>query len=186
MKKSSITKRSGLLTAAIIIVLASIVGCESEKKEVQEAIDEVLVEYVAITEDLGGQPWVFDIEEATIEENYYRKAVWTGKHMQLVLMSLKPGEKIDLELHNNNDQFFRVEAGNARVQMGKTEDDLFFDEEVADDFAILIPAGYWHQITNIGDVDLKLYTIYAPIEHAAGTKHKTYEEAQEYEHHHHH
>jgi mannose-6-phosphate isomerase-like protein (cupin superfamily) len=187
MKTIKFERKRAVLSAVLLIAFAIIIGCTAEQKEVSEPItDDDTLDYAAITQDFGGQPWVFDIEEATIEEGYYRKSVWTGKYMQLVLMSLKPGEKIDLEQHSKNDQFFRVEAGKARVQMGETEDNLSFDEVVEDDFAILIPAGFWHQITNIGDTDLKLYTIYGPAEHAPGTKHATYKEAQEYEHEHHH
>jgi mannose-6-phosphate isomerase-like protein (cupin superfamily) len=187
MKTIKFERKWAVLPTVLLIAFAMIFGCTAEQKEVSESItDEAAIEYVANTQDSGGQPLVFNIEEATIEEDYYRKAIWTGKHMQLVLMSLKPGEKIDLEQHSKNDQFFRVESGKARVQMGETKDNLTFDQIVSDDFAILIPAGYWHQITNIGETDLKLYTIYGPSEHAPGTKHATYKEAQEYGHDHHH
>jgi mannose-6-phosphate isomerase-like protein (cupin superfamily) len=128
--------------------------------------------------EIQSKPMVVDIEEATILNDYYRKELWTGAYMQLVLMSLKPGNIIDLEVHHGHDQFIRIEKGEARVFMGKEKDNLSFEELVEDDWAILIPAGYWHTIENTGDTDLKLYTIYAPAEHPEGTKHKTYEEAK--------
>jgi len=129
--------------------------------------------------ELLAKPMILDVEEATIDNDYYQTVSWTGKYLQLVFMSLKPGEIIDLEVHNDHDQFIRIEEGEARVLMGLTKDDLNFDEKVSDDWAILIPAGYWHKIENIGDSDLKIYTIYGPPEHAVDTKNKTYKEAKE-------
>ena len=102
----------------------------------------------------------------------------------MVLMSLKPGEEIDLEVHPDVDQFIRIEQGEAQVRMGKSENDLTFDQKVSDDWAVLIPAGYYHHIKNTGKEELKLYSIYTPKEHPAGTRHKTYKEAQEYGHNH--
>lgn len=138
-------------------------------------------------DDPGPVPYVVDIEEATLSNNNYRHSIWTGDYMQLVLMSLDPGEIIDLEIHRGHDQFIRVEKGKARVLMGLTEDNLDFDKEVKDDWVILVPAGYWHTVKNVGNEELKLYTIYAPPEHPLGTINKTYEEAVIYhgEHHHH-
>jgi mannose-6-phosphate isomerase-like protein (cupin superfamily) len=133
-------------------------------------------------EDMGKKPWVLDIEEATVENSNYRIAKWSGEYMQMVLMSLKPGEIIDLEIHEDHDQFIRIEQGEARVLMGRSEDKLDYDEKVSDDWAIFIPAGYWHKVENTGKSDLKLYTIYAPGEHPEGTIHKTYKEATEHGH----
>jgi mannose-6-phosphate isomerase-like protein (cupin superfamily) len=130
-------------------------------------------------EEEGGEPWVLDIEEATVGNDLYRSEQWTGKYMQMVLMSVKPGEEIDLEVHEGHDQFIRIEQGEGRVLMGKTREDLSFDEEVRDDFAIFIPAGYYHNVKNTGQEDLKVYTIYSPKEHEKGTVHRTYEEARE-------
>jgi mannose-6-phosphate isomerase-like protein (cupin superfamily) len=129
-------------------------------------------------EDMGKKPWVLDIEEATIANTHYRIAKWSGEYMQMVLMSLSPGEIIDLEVHEDHDQFIRIEQGKARVFMGETKDNLTYEEDVSDDWAIFIPAGYWHQVRNTGNTDLKLYTIYAPSEHPDGTLHETYEKAR--------
>ncbi len=137
----------------------------------------------AIIEDEGKKPWVIDIEEVTIDNSHYRMAVWTGKYMQLVLMSLEPGEEIDLELHPGHDQFIRIESGIARVLMGKEKDDFTFDKTIGDDWSIMIPAGYWHKIINVGQEPLKVYTLYGPPEHEAGTVHETHEEAEENHHH---
>ncbi|MCM4161550.1 cupin domain-containing protein [Antarcticibacterium flavum] len=130
-------------------------------------------------EEEGGEPIVLNIEEATISNPHYRIEQWTGKQMQMVLMAVKPGEEIDLEVHEGHDQFIRIEQGEARVLMGKTEDDLSFDETVTDDWAIFIPAGYYHNVKNTGSEDLKVYTIYAPKEHEKGALQRTYEAARE-------
>ena len=128
--------------------------------------------------DKGPLPYVLDIEAATLQNMNYRTVHWTGANMQLVFMTLKPGEIIDLEIHQGHDQFLRIEQGNARVWMGMAEDNLDFDQQVSDDWAILIPAGYWHKVENIGDTDLKLYTLYGPPEHAPGKIHATYDETK--------
>jgi mannose-6-phosphate isomerase-like protein (cupin superfamily) len=139
----------------------------------------IIVSSISYNEDMGGEPWIVNIEEATITNENYRIANWTGKYLQLVIMSLKPGEIIDLEMHEGTDQFIRIEEGEARVLMGKTEDKLSFDEKVTADWAVLIPAGYWHKIENTGNTDLKIYTLYGPPEHRKGTVNKTHKEAKE-------
>ncbi|MFP7300218.1 cupin domain-containing protein [Neobacillus niacini] len=123
--------------------------------------------------DYGKQPFVVNIEEATKQNNTFRTALWTGGHFQVTLMSINVGEDIGLEMHPDVDQFLRIEDGQGIVQMGDTKDNLTFRESVSDDFAIIIPAGKWHNITNTGDTPLKLYSIYAPPEHPFGTVHRT-------------
>lgn len=135
--------------------------------------------------DEGPNPFVTNIEADTLANDNYRTTRWTGSNIQLTLMSIEPGRDIGLEVHEHGDQFLRVEAGRARVQMGPTEDDLNFDREVGDDWAIFVPAGAWHNITNIGDEPLKVYAIYGPPEHPHGTDHATKAEADADEHHHH-
>ena len=97
-------------------------------------------------------------------------------------MNIDPGGEIGLEVHPETDQFLRVESGRGRVQMGAAKDDLTFDEEVGDDWVILIPADTWHNVTNIGDGPLKLYSLYAPAEHPHGTVHRTKAESDAAEH----
>ena len=133
----------------------------------------------------GPNPFVTNIEADTLANDNYRTTRWTGSNIQLTLMSIEPGRDIGLEVHEHGDQFLRVEAGRARVQMGPAEDDLNFDREVGDDWAIFVPAGAWHNITNIGDEPLKVYAIYGPPEHPHGTDHATKAEADADEHHHH-
>ena len=91
-------------------------------------------------------------------------ALWTGNHLQVTLMSLNPGEDIGLEMHPDVDQFLRIEQGQGITQMGKTRDNLNFKRNVYDNSAIPIPAGTWHNLTNTGNIPLKLYSIYAPPE----------------------
>lgn len=126
-------------------------------------------------------PFVVDIEQATLGNENYREVSWTGEHMQLVLMSLAPGEEIHLEKHDDLDQFIRLEQGQAQVRMGQTRDDLTFESNMEEDWAVLIPAGFYHHVKNIGDTALKIYTLYAPGAHPEETVHKTYQEARDYE-----
>ncbi|WP_046180262.1 cupin domain-containing protein [Domibacillus tundrae] len=123
--------------------------------------------------DYGPKPFVVNINEATKQNNTYRTALWTGTHLQVTLMSLNVGEDIGLEMHPNVDQFLRIEQGQGIVQMGKSKDNLNFERNVYDDSAIMVPAGTWHNLTNTGNVPLKLYSIYAPPNHPFGTVHVT-------------
>jgi mannose-6-phosphate isomerase-like protein (cupin superfamily) len=124
-------------------------------------------------QDHGPEPYVVDIEDATLSNDTFRTALWTGAHLQLTVMSIPVGGEVGLEMHDDRDQFLRIESGKARVQMGPERDDLRFDREVEDDWVILVPAGSWHNVTNLGDEPLKLYSLYAPPEHPKGTVHKT-------------
>lgn len=121
-----------------------------------------------------------DMEEATLQNTNFRQVVFTGKHSQLVLMCLKPGEEIGEEVHGNVDQFFRIEQGTGEVYMN--EEKITFK----DDDAFIVPAGVKHNVKNIGDNDLKLYTIYSPPNHPDGTIHRDKAEADAYEEEHHH
>ncbi|WP_405372047.1 MULTISPECIES: cupin domain-containing protein [unclassified Microbacterium] len=123
--------------------------------------------------DHGPHPHVLDIEKATVSNGTFRTAMWTGEHLQVTVMAIPVGGDVGLEVHPDTDQFLRLEQGRGRVQMGPAEDDLPFDETVGPDWAILVPAGTWHNITNIGDEPMKLYSIYGPSHHAHGTVHQT-------------
>ena len=131
--------------------------------------------------DYGQKPYVVNIENITVKNDNFRKAVWTGKYLQMTLMSIDVGSEIGLEVHDDTDQFLRVEQGSAKVVMGEAQDSLTFEASAEDDFAIFIPSGYWHNVINVGDKPLKIYSIYAPSHHAAGTIHATKEEADEAE-----
>lgn len=134
--------------------------------------------------DKGPSPYVVNIEELTTANNNFRTAAWTGKNLQTTLMSIQPGDDIGLEVHQDHDQFLRIEEGIGFVQMGDTVDNLDFEANAEDDFAIFVPAGKWHNITNTGSSPLKLYSIYAPVEHPHGTVHATKTDAEADEHHH--
>ena len=128
--------------------------------------------------DYGPKPFVVNIEEVTKENNTFRTALWTGEHLQLTLMSINVGEDIGLEIHPDNDQFLRIEQGDALLQMGARKDRLDFEQDAHDNFAILVPAGTWHNVINTGNKPLKLYSIYAPPKHPFGTIHRTKAEAE--------
>lgn len=125
-------------------------------------------------------PYVNNIEKETLENEFFRKEVFTGEHLQMTVMSLLPGEDIGAEVHNNIDQFLRIEQGTGRAIVGDQEYD------VEDDFAIIIPAGMNHNVINTGEIAMKLYSIYTPVEHPKGTIHKDKAEAVAAEALHHH
>jgi mannose-6-phosphate isomerase-like protein (cupin superfamily) len=131
-----------------------------------------------VAKDYGKQPWVVNIEDLTVKNENFRTTKWTGRNLQMTVMSVKPGGEIGMEKHDGGDQFIRVEKGNARVVMGASKDKMNFDKKVSDDWAIFIPAGFWHNIINEGDKPLQVYVIYAPPEHPAGTLHKTFKESE--------
>jgi mannose-6-phosphate isomerase-like protein (cupin superfamily) len=128
--------------------------------------------------DYGPFPFVVNIDEATEQNNTYRTALWTGKHLQLTLMSIDVDDDIGLEIHPETEQFLRIEDGQGLVQMGMSRDNLEIQEYVSDDDAFIVPAGVWHNVVNTGDRPLKLYSIYAPPHHARGTVHQTKADAQ--------
>lgn len=123
--------------------------------------------------DNGPNPYTVNIEEATLSNSNYRTTLWTGNHLQMTVMAIAPGDDIGLEMHDDADQFLRVEQGTGRVQMGETEDNLDYDVEVGHDWVVLVPAGKWHNVTNVGHEPLKVYSIYSPPEHPHGTVHET-------------
>ncbi|MGH3076837.1 MAG: cupin domain-containing protein [Gaiellaceae bacterium] len=126
--------------------------------------------------------WVGDIEKATVENETFRTVLHTGEHSQLTVMRIPAGDDIGRELHPDNDQFLRVEQGSARVELGSTEDTVDETHDVEADWAIIVPAGVWHNVVNTGDGDLKLYSIYSPAHHPDGTVHETKADALAAEH----
>lgn len=114
-----------------------------------------------------------NIEKDTLENENFRKVLYTGKHSQLVLMSLGPNEEIGSEVHEQNDQFFRFEQGEGQVVIDGNE------YKVKDGSAIVVPAGAMHNVINVSQTeDLKLYTIYSPAHHKDGIVRKTKQEAE--------
>ena len=133
------------------------------------------------TTDNGKKPWVVNIDELTTSNDKFRVAKWTGTNLQVTVMCIEVGGEVGLEKHGELDQFLRIEAGKAKVVMGQAKDDLDFEEEAGDGFAILVPADTWHNIVNVGEEPLKLYSIYAPPEHPHGTIHETFADDPEHQ-----
>jgi len=126
----------------------------------------------------GLKGYVANIERETIKNTDFRRVLYTGKHSQLVLMSLKPGEEIGEETHSDVDQFFRFEKGEGKVIIDGVE------HSVKDGSAVIVPAGARHNVINTSKrADLKLYTIYSPPEHRDGVVHHTKKEAMSSEEH---
>ncbi|MFT4109226.1 cupin domain-containing protein [Propionicimonas sp.] len=126
--------------------------------------------------DNGPEPHVFDIEKATTGNANYRTVAWTGKYLQVTLMSIPPGSSIGLEKHPETDQFLRLDAGTGRALMGSNKRKLQ-SWEVRDGWSIQVPAGTWHDVENTGEEDLKLYVVYAPVHHTPGIVQKTSQDA---------
>ena len=121
--------------------------------------------------------FVDDIEDMTKENSDFRRVLYTGAQMQLVLMALKPGEEIGEEVHEDRDQFFRIEKGKGEVWIDRKVTKL------KSDMAVIVPAGARHNIKNTGNKTLRLYTLYAPPEHLDGTVHHTRADAKHSEEH---
>ncbi len=118
--------------------------------------------------------YVGPIEQQTLENTYFRRVLFTGKHSQLVVMCLKPGEEIGNEVHPNVDQFFRIEQGEAKFVFDEKQ-----ERQAREGEAVVVPAGTYHNVINTSKTaPLKLYTIYSPPNHPAGTVHKTRAEAE--------
>ena len=125
--------------------------------------------------------YIDNIEDRTKENSNFRKVLYTGTHMQLVVMSLKPGEDIGVEVHDSVDQFFRVEQGEGKVVMNGQE------SEVKEEMVFIVPAGVEHNVINTSGIEnLKIYTIYAPPNHPQQTVHITRDDAMAAEEEHHH
>ncbi len=124
-------------------------------------------------EDIGPKPQSFDLEKETLANPNYRTTVWSGVYLQMTLMSIPVGGDIGLEVHHTTDQFLRLDGGKGRVRMGPSKDEVTFEQEVEDGWAIFVPAGTWHNVVNIGDEPMQLYTVYAPPHHAPGRIHET-------------
>lgn len=126
--------------------------------------------------------YVGPIEKQTLDNNYFRQVLFTGKHAQLVVMALQPGEEIGNEVHNTVDQFFRIEEGEATFVFGGKEKHTAKDGD-----AVIVPAGTFHNVINASKTEkLKLYTIYSPPNHPDKIVHKTKADAEKAEHEKHH
>lgn len=124
-------------------------------------------------DDFGPAPFVTNIARMAKQNPFYRRTLWTGCHLQLTLMCIPPCGEIGLEVHPDDDQFLRIEAGCGIVRMGPDRDKLPFQRQVTCGDAVFVPVGTWHNVVNTGNVPLKLYSIYAPPHHPYGTIHRT-------------
>lgn len=129
-------------------------------------------------QDYGNEPFVINIDEAAELNQNFRLALWTGNHLQLTLMNIEAGEDIGLEVHPDNDQLFHIEEGRGLVMMGDRSDLMDFQSNVAEDDVFIVPAGKWHNIINVGNSPLKLFSVYAPPIHPFGTVHPTKADAE--------
>ncbi len=190
-----------LLFFATVIAFGS---CTEEKRdeakaEAQEEIQELREEVNELRSALGKREKVakrsdinftdygpeflsLDIEEYTEENTNFRTTLWTGEQMQLTLMSIPVGGDIGEEIHTDIEQFIRIEEGKGEVFIGETQETMKSVTKVGGDDIVIIPKGVWHNIKNIGDKPMKLYSIYAPVEHPMGTIHATMEEGQAHDH----
>ena len=123
--------------------------------------------------DLGAKPSLINIDQEALSNNNFRTAIWTGEHLQVTVMSIPIGGEIGLELHDDLDQFIKLESGCANVYMGNTKENVKFMGKINSNYAIIIPAGTWHNIINACSCPLKAYSVYAPKKHPFGTIHET-------------
>ena len=126
--------------------------------------------------------WIGDIERQTLNNATFRTVVFTGEHTQLTVMSIEPGDDIGREVHPDHDQFLRIEQGSARIELSRTEDEVEETHDAEADWAVIVPAGTWHNLVNTGYSELKIYSLYSPPEHPDGTVHRTKADALAAEH----
>ncbi len=117
--------------------------------------------------------WIGNVEGAARSNDYFRQVLTTAKHLQLVLMTLEPGEEIGLEVHDEHEQFIYLVSGRATVTLGPTRHEVAEAHDIEAGWAALVPGGTWHNVINRGEVALQLFTLYAPPEHPEGTVHRT-------------
>lgn len=127
--------------------------------------------------DVGPDPLVVNIVSVVNNNDYFRSALWTGNNLQVTVMNIEEGDDIGAEIHEE-DQFIKIESGRATVFIGRSAEDFYYQRLIDKDFAVIIPAGTWHNIKNTGDVPLKLYSIYAPPHHKKGTVNITKDEIE--------
>jgi mannose-6-phosphate isomerase-like protein (cupin superfamily) len=123
-----------------------------------------------------------DIEQVTLDNTTFRTVLFTGEHTQLTVMSINQGDDIGREVHPEHDQFIRIEQGTALVELSTSEDSVEETHNVEADWAMIVPAGVWHNVVNTGDGELKVYSLYSPPEHPDGTVHRTKADAVAAEH----
>ena len=119
--------------------------------------------------DHGPNPYIVEIDKAAMQNGTYRTALWTGRNLQMTLMTIPVGSDVGLEVHPDNDQFLCIVSGQCLVQMGEARNRLTIRQAAFDNYGIFVPAGTWHNVINVGTTPLKLYTMYGPPDHPWGT-----------------
>lgn len=130
------------------------------------------------TEDIGKGAWIGDVDAETAQNATFLTVLNTGRHTQLTVMCIRPGEDIGREMHRGHDQFLRIVEGQARVELGPKEDEVEQTQQIGPGWAVIVPAGVWHNVVNTGEDDLKLYSLYSPPAYFDGTVHHTKAEAE--------
>ena len=128
--------------------------------------------------DYGPMPLAVNIKELAGLNKAFRTTLWTGNNLQITLMNIPTNESIGLEIHPDTDQFIQIIQGTGMVKMGDAQNNLDFSKRVGEDASIIIPAGKWHNLINIGNEPIKLFSIYAPPQHPKGTVHLTKADAE--------
>lgn len=127
--------------------------------------------------DYGPEPFAADLRKATLQNDAFRTALWTGDHLQLTLMRIEAGGEIGLENHPELDQFLWIERGRGLVKMGARKDSFSYQRQVSPGWCVIIPAGTWHNLVNTGCGPIQLFSLYAPPQHPKGTVQQTPEDA---------
>lgn len=122
--------------------------------------------------DCGPEPFAVNLRKATLDNEFFRRVLWTGRNLQVTLMCIPVGGEIGVEVHPGNDQMLSLLSGRAVVKFGDCRDNLPFSETINDGCAFFVPAGTWHNLINIGNTPIKLYSVYAPPHHPKGTIHR--------------
>ena len=125
------------------------------------------------SKDVGAKPALIPIHNEAMCNHNFRTTIWTGENLQVTVMSIPVGGEIGLEMHDDLDQFIKIESGCANVYMGDTKKNVTCMGKVNANYAIVIPAGTWHNLINACSCPLKVYSVYAPPQHPVGTVHKT-------------
>ena len=123
--------------------------------------------------DFCSKPLLINIRSEALCNNNFRKEIWTGEYLQVTVMSIPVGGEVGLEMHEDLEQFLKIESGYAAVYMGREKQTVKCVGKVNSNDAIIIPENTWHNIINVGGCSLKLYSVYAPPKHPRGTIHKT-------------
>lgn len=133
------------------------------------------------SQDYGPAPYVTNVEQMAMQNTNFRTAIWTGENLQMTLMSIPPMGKIGMEMHEDTDQYLRIEQGTALVKMGCCERHMDFQKRLCKGHIVFVPAGTWHNVINTGSIPLKISSVYAPPNHPRGTVHCTKEDAEKEE-----